>query len=90
MIRITWDDGYSITTNLSHEEALKRMDRLDDLRVLMEGYTAGEGLSMYKKALQAYNKQDNFTGIIRLTRLEKEFLSYRYDAEYAEDPGADY
>ena len=84
MIRITWDDGYSITTNLSKQEALKRMDRLSNLRVLMEGYDAGVGLGICKKALNAYNKQDNFTGIIRLTNTEKEFLSYCYMDEYGD------
>lgn len=76
MIRLTWSDGYSITTKLTKSEALKRMERLDWLRVLTEGYEDGEGYSICKKALKAYNKKENFTGIIRLTFSEKDFLGY--------------
>lgn len=72
-------DGHIITSKLGIDEVLKRMNRLDWLRVLTEGYEDGEGKSICDKALKAYDKTDNFTGIIRLTFLEKEFLSYRLE-----------
>ena len=63
---------------------IKRYNRLDYLRVLTEGYIEGEGCSIFKKALRAGNKNENFTGIIRLSHIEKEFLSYMLDG--ADDP----
>lgn len=72
-------DGHVTTSKLDINEVLKRMNRLDWLRVLTEGYEDGEGKSICNKALKAYNKAENFTGIIRLTFLEKEFLSYRLE-----------
>lgn len=72
-------DGHEVTTKLSLDEMLKRMNRLDWLRVLTEGYEDGEGKSICDKALRAYNKTENFTGIIRLTAIEKDFLGYRLE-----------
>ena len=69
-------DGHEVTTKLSLDEMLKRMNRLDWLRVLTEGYESGEGKSICDKALRAYDKTENFTGIIRLTAIEKDFLGY--------------
>lgn len=82
MIRIAFKDGHSITTKLSAEDVLKRMSRLSKLIVLTEGYETGAGLSIYNKAVNAYNKADNFTGVIRLTPAEKDFLSYKLESEY--------
>ncbi len=76
MRTITFNDGHRITTELTVKETLKRMRRLDVLRVLTEGYEYGEGASICKKARKAYDKEDNFTGIIRLTLSEKDFLGY--------------
>lgn len=76
MRKYTFTDGTVVTTKLSSKEMVKRMDRLDTLRVLTEGYTEGDGLTICKKALRAYNKLNGFTGIIRLTMNEKEFLDY--------------
>ena len=78
MRRITFNDGHQITTNLSNEEVLKRMNRLDWLRVATEGFEYGIGKNICRKALRAYNKADNFTGTIRLNTVEKEFLDYIY------------
>ena len=80
-IKVTFSDGHEITTKLTISEALKRMDRLDTLRVLTEQYTDGVGLNIFKKVMRAYNKKDNFTGIIRLSLNEKDFLSYLLDRE---------
>lgn len=67
-------------TRLSVKELQKRYHRLDTLRVLTEGYEIGEGYSIYQKASRAENQPDEyFTGIIRLTNSEKEFLSYILD-----------
>ena len=79
MKRFRFTDGHEVTTNLDMDEMLKRMNRLDWLRVLTEGYENGEGKSICDKALRAYNKTENFTGIIRLTFLEKDFLAYRLE-----------
>ncbi|MFG6344640.1 MAG: hypothetical protein K1W35_12940 [Lachnospiraceae bacterium] len=78
-------DGHEITTNLSIDEALKRMNRLDTLRVLTEQYDCEEGISITKKALRAYDKKDNFTGIIHLTFLEKDWLSYMLESDFNDD-----
>ena len=77
----TFKNGDVVKSNLDAEELCKRMSRLDTLRVLTEGYEDGEGLSICKKAVKAYNKVDNFTGIIRLTFIEKEFLDYMLNDE---------
>lgn len=78
-------DGHTITSKLSPEEVMKRMKRLDWLRVLTEGYEDGEGASICKKALQAYDKTDNFTGIIKLNILEKDFLGYMLENTFNSD-----
>ena len=76
MYKYKFNDGHTITSKLNTKEVLQRMRRLDILRVLTEGYEEDEGFSICKKAINAYEKADNFTGIIRLTFLEKDFLSY--------------
>ncbi len=75
------------TTELSsYREICRRLDRLDVLRVLTEAYEEGEGASICKKAWKAWNKTKGFTGIIRLTPLEKDWLSYmRYENSYLTD-----
>ena len=60
---------------------LKRMRRLDILRVLTEGYEEGTGRGICDKALRAYNKTDSFTGIIRLTAGEKDFIGYMLESD---------
>lgn len=85
MKRYTFTNGYQITSNLTANEVLERMNRLDWLRVLTEGYEEGEGRSICEKAVKAYNKKDNFTGIIRLTVLEKDFLGYMLENEFNTD-----
>lgn len=82
MKRFRFVDGHEVTTNLDMDEMLKRMNRLDWLRVLTEGYDDDEGKSICKKALKAYDKTENFTGIIRLTPLEKDFLGYMLESEF--------
>lgn len=75
MRKLRFTDGHEIITNLEPKEVLVRMNRLDNLRVLTEGFETGEGKAICKKALRAYDKKE-FTGIIRLTFLEKDFLGY--------------
>ena len=58
--KIRFTDGYEITTKLSVNEVVKRMNRLDTLRVRIEECECEEGISITKKALRAYNKQDDF------------------------------
>ena len=76
MYKYTFTDGTEITSKLQIEEVIKRSERLSWLIVLTEGYDEGEGLKIHDKAIKAYNKVENFTGIIRLSSIEKEFLSY--------------
>lgn len=83
--KIRFTDGHEITTKLSIEEAVKRMNRLDTLRVRIEDCDCKEGISISKKALRAYDKQDNFTGIIHLTYLEKDWLSYCLESEFNDE-----
>lgn len=75
MKRYTFADGHQITSKLDAQEILKRMDRLDWLRVLTEGYEEGCGRQICEKAIKAYDKTENFTGIIRLSIHEKDFIS---------------
>jgi len=83
MYRYTFPDGMSYTTNLKMEEFIKRLNRLDTLRVICEGYDEGTtGDSIYKKALRAWSKTDNFTGVIHLTFSEKDWLSYKREGEF--------
>lgn len=70
-----------IVTKLDIFEAKKRLDRLNTLIVLVEGYDDGEGKSIYDKALRAYEKYDNFTGVIRLSNSEKDWLSYLLECD---------
>lgn len=82
MKKYTFTNGDVVTSKLNQQELLTRMRRLDTLRVLTEGYEEGEGKNICKKALNAYNKIEGFTGIIRLTFLEKDFLGYCLESEY--------
>lgn len=82
----TFSDGHTCTSYLGAKELSTRMQRLDWLRVLTEGYTEGEGYSICQKAIRAYNKRDNFTGIIRLTLTEKDFLGYMAADPMNDDP----
>lgn len=77
--------GELVKTNLLSKEMLKRMKRLDTLRVLTEQHECEEGKSICKKALKAYNKLDGFTGIIRLTFSEKDWLAYMLEDEFIDD-----
>lgn len=77
--------GELVKTNLLAKEMLKRMKRLDTLRVLTEQHECEEGKSICKKALKAYNKLDGFTGIIRLTFSEKDWLAYMLEDEFIDD-----
>jgi hypothetical protein len=74
MKKYTFNDGHQITSNLPAKEILKRMRRLDILRVLTEEIEDETYQNICKKAIKAYDKEDNFTGIIRLTGYEKEML----------------
>lgn len=79
---ITFASGKQITTKLSNDEMLKRMRRLYILRVITEQHETENAVSICKKAVNAYDKKDNFTGIIKLTFLEKDFLRYLLENDY--------
>lgn len=85
MTTYIFSDGHYCTSKLDGVELNKRMRRLDLLRVMTEGYDAGVGHDICQKALRAYNKTENFTGIIRLTTSEKDFLSYIMENKEGED-----
>lgn len=77
MYRYTFNDGHQITSMLSANEVNKRMKRLAHFIMLLEGFDDGSVFNdIYKKALRAYNKVDNFTGTIHLTFTEKDNLGY--------------
>jgi len=83
--KYTFNNGDVVTSNLKQDELLRRMRRLDNLRVLTEGFDEGEGSVISAKAWRAYNKTNNFTGIIRLTPTEKDFLSYLLESDMLTD-----
>ena len=78
-------NGDTVTSTLDKDELLKRMNRLDQLRVLCEQHDCKEGRNITRKAIAAYNKLDNFTGIIRLSVLEKDWLSYMLESDFLSD-----
>ena len=69
MYKYTFTDGTVMTSKLSIEEIRKRSERLSWLIVLTEGYDDEEGLKIHDKAVKAFNKMENFTGIIRLSSM---------------------
>lgn len=75
--KYTFKNGEVITSRLEKDELMKRMKRLDTLRVLTEGYTDGQEKSIFKKALREYNKENDFTGIIRLSIHERDFIDIK-------------
>lgn len=85
--------GEIVTTKLSASEVLKRMNRLDTLRVLVEGYVFNKDdenyndipNNIYNKAVRAWKNLNNFTGIIRLTFEEKDWLSYLLESDFIDD-----
>jgi hypothetical protein len=83
--KIRFTDGHEITTKLSAEEAVKRMNRLDTLRVRIEECDCDAAQSIVKKALRAYDKEDNFTGIIRLSFWEKDWLAYCLESDFNDE-----
>mgnify|MGYP007121874924 CR=1 FL=1 len=76
MKKYTFANGDVMTSELSADELMKRLRRLDTLRVMTEQHECKEGRNICKKALNAYNKMNGFTGIIKLTFLEKDWLVY--------------
>lgn len=78
MYTYTFNNGEEVfTSKLSIDEVLKRMDRLSNLMCLTREIEDNKHAeNIYKKALRAYNKTEDFTGIIRLTFSEKDWLSY--------------
>ena len=85
MKKYEFNDGRVCTSKLGKDELLKRMNRLDVLRVMTEVYECGIGREIYKKAIRAYNKEENFTGIIRLNIIVKDFLSYCLKSNMTEE-----
>lgn len=82
MKKYTFKNGDVVRSELGAKELVKRMNRLDTLRVMTEQYECEEGKSICKKALRAYNKADGFTGIVRLSSLEKDWLSYQLENSF--------
>ena len=80
-----FNDGHRITSKLPADEIMKRMRRLDLLRVMTENHEEGHGRDICDKAWRAYNKTDNFTGIIRLTFSEKDWLGYKLEDQYLDE-----
>lgn len=76
-----FSDGTLVTSYLPADELSRRMNRLDTLRVLTEQHEDPHSKSICRKALAAYNKLDNFTGIIRLTFAEKDWLGYMLESD---------
>lgn len=85
MKQYKFKNGDVMTSKLSAEELMKRLRRLDTLRVMTEQCECEEGQNISKKALRAYNKMNGFTGIIRLTFLEKDWLSYKLEDDFLDD-----
>ena len=87
LYKYTFQDGTTYTSTLSKDTFMQRLRRLDTLRVLTEGYigTRDYGETICKKAIAAYNKTDHFTGIIRLSFGEKDWLGYLLESDMIDD-----
>jgi len=85
MKKYIFTNGDVMTSELHAEELMRRLRRLDTLRVMVEQNDCEEGRSICKKALRAYNKMENFTGIIRLTFLEKDWLAYKLEDDFLDE-----
>lgn len=83
--KYTFKNGDVVISSLPQDEMLKRMRRLDILRVLTEGYEEGTGRDICNKALRAYDKVDDFTGVIRLNSSEKDFIGYMLESDMLDD-----
>ena len=83
--KYTFKNGNVKTSDLEKIELVKRMRRLDVLRVMTECHDEGCGKSICNKALSAYDKSENFTGIIRLTVQEKDWLSYKLESDMLDE-----
>lgn len=83
--KYTFKNDDVVISSLPQAEMLKRMRRLDLLRVLTEGYEEGPGRAICDKALRAYNKVDDFTGVIRLNGIEKDFIGYMLENDMLDD-----
>lgn len=76
--KYTFNNGDVVYSDLSKEELMKRMNRLDTLRILVEGHEEGPYLNIYNKINKAL-KANPFTGILHLTFDEKDALSYKME-----------
>lgn len=87
LYKYTFNDGTVYTSVLPKDIFIDRLARLDTLRVLTECYLgeASYGDSICRKAINAYNKYDNFTGIIRLSFGEKDWLAYLLESDMLDD-----
>lgn len=80
MNKYTLINGEVHKSKLSPASFTAKYRRLDTLRVIIEGNESKVGLAIYNKVINALNK-DVFTGIIRLTFTEKDFLSYYLESD---------
>lgn len=85
MYRYTFSNGDVVTSKLTKDVLIQRMRRLDTLKVLTEQLEDAAYQNIYRKALAAYNKTNDFTGIIRLTGYEKEMLLYLLESDMLSD-----
>lgn len=73
--KYTLNNGKVIYSYLTPEQFNERYIRLDDLRVLVEGFEGEPYEPIYKKVIRALNA-NLFTGIIRLSFAERDALGY--------------
>lgn len=76
--KYTFSNGDVVYSDLAKGELMKRMNRLDTLRILVEGHEGGEYLKIYNKAYRALHANP-FTGILHLTFDEKDALGYKME-----------
>lgn len=87
--KYTFANGDVVISSLPQDKLLDRMRRLDQLRVLVEQNESDVAQSICKKALRAYNNTSNFTGIIRLSQRETDWLSYLLESDMLTDKSRD-
>ena len=77
--------GEKYKSNLPMDKFCEVFYRLCYLMVLTEEYDDEVYKNIHRKAKRAFDKMDGFTGIIRLTTLEKDFLGALLEDELLDD-----
>lgn len=83
--KITFTDGTYLITSISSDQVLQRLDRLSTLMDITKDAQDDVSKSIFDKAKVAYDKVEDFTGVIRLTAAEKKHLKSIDESKLTEE-----